>query len=320
MDIGIPLFPEQASDLARDVDMLFFFLIAVSMFFVFLIGALLIYFIVKFRRRSNADRPDATRSHAGLEIAWTVIPLILTMIMFVWGAVLFFKQSRPPSDAMEILVVGKQWMWKIQHPTGHTEINELHVPLGQPVKLNMTSEDVIHSFYVPAFRVKMDVLPGRYTTAWFTPNRTGRFHLFCAEYCGTEHSKMVGSVNVLTPVEYERWLAGEVGDTPADTPVEAGRRLFTQLGCATCHHPDAGALGPDLAGVFGSEVTLADGRTVVADEDYLRQSILDPRATLVDGYEPIMPTFRGLVNEQQLMQLISYIKSLGDAGETGEGM
>ena len=302
--------PAQASTFAEGVDALYLFLIGMSAFFTVLIGILAIHFAFKYHRISDSDRPKATVDNFRLELLWTIIPVVIVLFIFVWGTVLFFRQARPPADAMEILVTGKQWMWKMQHPTGRWEINDLHVPLGRPVRLTMTSEDVIHSFFIPAFRAKMDVVPGRYTSMWFTPTKEGSYHLFCAEYCGAEHSLMKGWVHVLPAEEYDEWARGGDIDTDQLTPVEAGDRLFTQLGCVACHHPESGALGPDLAGVFMSEVELRDGRTVIADEAYLRQSILEPMAQVTAGYHPVMPTYRGQVSEAELMQLIAYIKSL----------
>jgi cytochrome c oxidase subunit 2 len=203
--------------------------------------------------------------------------------------------------------MGKQWMWKAQHPLGKSEINMLHVPVNQPVKLIMTSQDVIHSFYIPAFRVKKDVLPGRYTELWFEATKTGEYHLFCAEYCGTEHSQMIGSVVVMEQLEYERWLSGNVA---GESMAAAGQRLFEQRGCASCHAGTSDARGPALAGLFGKEVQLEDGRTVTADESYLRESILNPQAKVVAGYSPVMPTFEGQISEEGLLQLVAYIKSL----------
>ncbi len=311
MKMPLAFLPEQASTLARDVDMLYLFLIGVSMFFTILIGGLIIYFVIRYRRRSDADRPAPLHGNKLLEVVWTTIPLVLVMIMFFWGAAVFYKQFRPPADAMEILVTGKQWMWKMQHPSGRSEINDLHVPLGRPVKLTMTSEDVIHSFYIPAFRAKMDVVPGRYTSLWFEPTKEGSFHLFCAEYCGAEHSLMKGWVHVLPEDEYEEWARGEDPDLAELTPVEAGERLFTELGCLACHNPASGTMGPDMTGLYMSNVELDDGRTVVADEEYIRQSILEPMAKVTKGYQPIMPTYRGQLDETQLMQIIAYIRSLG---------
>jgi cytochrome c oxidase subunit 2 len=236
-----------------------------------------------------------------------VVPFLLTAIMFVWGAKLFFHMNRTPDDAMTVNVVGKQWMWKLQHPTGQREINELHVPVHRAVKLTLTSEDVIHSFYVPAFRIKMDAVPGRYQTAWFKATKTGSYHLFCAEYCGAEHARMVGRVVVLEPGAYQTWLAG--GPTP-ESPVRAGEKLFTDLNCSTCHRADAAGRGPVLEGLFGRRVTLQNGETVVADEAYLRESILNPAARVVAGYQPVMPTYLGQVSEESVMQLIAYLRSL----------
>jgi cytochrome c oxidase subunit 2 len=292
------------------VDGLYLFILAVSVAFTLLFVGLIVYFTLKYRRKAGSEeKPEPPHEHYTLEIIGGTFLLTLLMVMFFWGAKLYFQTQRPPADAMEILVTGKQWMWKLQHPSGKKEINTLHIPLGQAVKLSMTSEDVIHSFFIPAFRVKNDVLPGRYTQVWFKPEKEGTFHLFCAEYCGTEHSRMIGFVRVLSPEAYERWTAnlGE-GD---ETPVQAGARLFAELGCAACHRPDSGALGPNLDGVFNHEVALSDGTTVIADEDYLRTSILNPQASLVAGYAPIMPTFQGVVNDEQLGYLIAYIKSLG---------
>lgn len=310
MNLLASFIPAQASHFAADIDRLYFFLIGVSMFFTILIGMLVIYFVIRFRRRSDADRPAPTKDIVALEIGWTIIPLVLVIIMFVWGAALFYKQWRPPADAMEILVTGKKWMWKMQHPSGRSEINDLTVPVGRPIRLTMTSEDVIHSFFVPAFRTKADVVPGRYTSSWFLPTEKGSFHLFCAEYCGAEHSLMKGWVHVVSEEEYEAWARGDDTDVAMLTPVEAGQRLFNELGCVVCHNPASGAMGPHLAGLFGSEVRLNTGRTVIADEEYIRESILEPMAKITEGYQPIMPTYKGQVSETQVMHLIAYIRSL----------
>jgi cytochrome c oxidase subunit 2 len=303
-----PLFPEQASTLAGEVDALFFFGIGVSIFFSILIAGLLIYFFIRYRRRDPSQVGSPVHGSVPLEILWSVIPLGITLVMFAWGAKVFFSLSRPPAGATEFYVVGKQWMWKFQHPEGRREINELHVPLGLPIKLTMTSEDVIHSFFVPAFRVKADVLPGRYTTVWFAATRPGRYHLFCAEYCGAEHSRMGGWVTVMEPSEYEQWLAGE---RTRRTLVATGEELFSQRACNTCHRPDTEVRGPWLGGLIGKQVRLAGGRTVVADENYIRESILNPAAKVVAGYRPIMPTFQGQLSEEELVELLTYLKSLG---------
>ena len=301
------LFPQQASTVAKDVDALFYFLMGVSAFFALLIAVLLIFFAVRYRRRSATDRPHGIEGALQLELLWTIIPFGLTMIMFVWSASIFVKLQRPPDNAIQVFVVGKQWMWKLQHIEGQREINELHVPVGRPVKLTMTSEDVIHSFYVPAFRIKQDVLPGRYTTTWFEATQPGTYHLFCTEYCGTQHSGMIGSVVALEPAEFATWLSGGVKQSLAS----AGENLFQQLGCSSCHVGDTKGRGPVLTGLFGKQVQLNNGATVVADETYVRESILNPQAKIVAGYQPIMPTFKGLVSEEQLLQLIAYIKEKG---------
>jgi len=242
-----------------------------------------------------------------LEIAWTIIPLGLGLVMFAWGAQVYFNQARPPAETLDIYVVGKQWMWKFQHLDGRREINELHVPVGRAVRLTGTSEDVIHSFFVPAFRLKADVIPGRYTTLWFNATKAGSYHLFCAEYCGTKHSGMVGTVVVMEPNEYQAWLAGGGGE---GSLASQGQKLFQDLACITCHRADGQGRGPALEGVFGSRVSLNSGQVVVADEAYLRESILSPSAKIAAGFQPLMPTFQGLVSEEQLLALIEYVKSL----------
>ncbi len=303
----LPLFPEQASSVAGGVDRLFFFLVAVSAFFALLIFVLIGYFAVRYRARPGREHAETTKTVIWLEAVWTLIPLGIVMVMFVWGARLFLHMYQPPDNAMNIFVVGKQWMWKFQHPTGQLEINELHVPVGRPVTLSLISEDVIHSFFVPAFRIKRDVLPGRYVKVWFQATKPGRYRLFCAEYCGTQHSLMTGWVNVLEPTEYENWLRASSVEEPMSV---AGARLFEQLGCQMCHGIEATKRGPPLAGLFGSQVRLANGQAVLADETYLRESLVRPEAKLTAGYTPIMPTYQGMLSEQQLLQLIAYLKTL----------
>ncbi len=302
--------PESASTISDRVDALYWFLNGLTLFFTVLIAFLVIYFAVKYRRRSPLEVPKPVEGSLRLETLWAAIPLAIVMFIFVWGASLFYDMRRPPDDAQEIYVVAKQWMWKLQHPGGQREINELHVPLGRPVKLIMTSEDVIHSFFVPAFRVKQDVLPGRVTTLWFEATRPGRFHLFCAEYCGTGHSQMIGWVVVLPPAEYEDWLRSRAEGSLA----LEGRKLFTKLRCISCHNNEQ-PRAPSLEAVFNKQVLLDTGRTVPADESYLRESILEPRAKVVAGYQPIMPTYKGQVNPEEMFQLIEFIKTLR-LGET----
>lgn len=305
--LGFPLFPEQASTMAGRVDALFYFLIAVSVFFATLIFVLIVVFAIKYRRRNEDDRPQAIPGNLRLEILWTTIPLALTMVMFVWGAKLFFVTYYPPRDALEITVVAKQWMWKVQHPEGQSEINELHIPASRPIKLVMTSQDVIHDFFVPAFRVKKDVLPGRYTTLWFEATKPGSYRLFCAQYCGTQHSGMVGRIIVMEPTEFQTWLSGGAAGI---SMASAGEKLFQKLGCVTCHLSNDSGRGPSLVGVFGKKVQLEAGRSATADETYIRESILNPQAKVVAGFQPIMPTFKGLISEDGITQIIAYLKSL----------
>jgi len=312
---NLPLFPEQASSMASQVDGLYLFLVSVSVFFTLLIFALVFVFAVKFRKSAHA-KAEHIEGSLPLELTWTLIPLGITMIFFAWGALIYFQEARPPRGAMEVYAVGKQWMWKFEHETGQREINALHVPVGRDVKMIMSSQDVIHSFYVPAFRIKQDVLPGRYTTTWFRPTKVGTYHLFCAEYCGTEHSGMIGEVVVMEATAYQAWLAN--GGTTASMSAN-GKELFSQLGCATCHRSDTQGRGPNLVGIFGKPVQLNDGRTVMADENYIRESILNPQAKIVAGFQPIMPTFQGQVTEESLGALVSYVKSLSQPQQKAEG-
>ena len=307
MSPAMPFLPERAASFAGEVDALFLFILSVTGVFALGIWIALIFLAVRYRRRSEADRPAEIHGSLVLELTWTIIPLLLMSVMFVWGAKVYFQLNRPPDDAMTVSVVGKRWMWKIQQPTGQREINELHVPIGRAVKLVITSEDTIHSFFVPAFRIKKDAVPGRYNLAWFRATKVGTYHLFCAEYCGTEHSRMTGRVVVMEPDAYQTWLAG--GPAP-ESPVVAGEKLFTELNCITCHRPDSAGRGPVLAGIFGRPVKLASGDTVVADEAYVRESIVNPAAKVAFGYQPVMPTFQGQASEEQLIALIAYIQSL----------
>jgi cytochrome c oxidase subunit 2 len=309
---NFPLWPVQASTLARNVDALYIFLLIVTGMMTLLVFSFLLYFAARYRHRPGV-RAEQIEGSTPLEITWSTIPFLIFMVIFAWGALVYFKERTPPADATEVYVVAKQWMWKLEHAEGQREINELHVPVGRDVKLIMTSQDVIHSFYIPAFRMKQDVLPGRYTVEWFRATKPGVYHLFCAEYCGTQHSGMVGDIVVQEPAQYEAWMNG--GSTG---PLSAtGEKIFAELGCATCHRSDAQGRGPNLQGVFGKLVQLEDGRTVTADENYLRECILDPGAKRVKGFQPIMPTFQGLVTEEQVNALVAYIKSIAPA-KTGE--
>ena len=294
--------------MAGNVDALFIFLLIVSGLMTLLIFVCVVYFAARYRYRPGV-LAEQIEGSTPLELTWSIIPLFVFMVIFFWGAVVFFKERTPPADATEVYVVAKQWMWKLEHAEGQREINELHVPVGRDVKMIMTSQDVIHSFYIPAFRIKQDVLPGRYTVAWFRATKPGTYHLFCAEYCGTQHSGMIGSIVVQEPAQYEAWMNG--GSTG---PLSAsGEKIFAELGCVTCHRNDSQGRGPNLQGVFGKPLLLEGGHSVTADENYIRESILDPGAKIVNGYKPVMPTFQGLVSEEQLNALVAYVKSLSEA-------
>lgn len=305
---SLPLIPEQASTIAPRMDILFYGWLALSLFFFVAVSAALVYFCVIYRKGRRVSRKLSDADPKLLEYTWTIVPTIMAIGVFFWSAFLYIDFTEVPEGAMEVLVTGKQWMWKIQHPNGKREINELHIPIGVPVKLTMTSEDTIHSLFIPAFRVKKDVIPNRFSHLWFNATKEGEYHLFCTEYCGTDHSRMIGTVYVMSPERYQAWLAG------ADTGVavaSSGEKLFSKLGCVTCH-TGTSPRGPSLKGIFGKPVKLSDGTTVTADEDYLRESILNAQAKLVAGYPPLMPTFRNQIKEQDLMTLINYIKSLKD--------
>jgi cytochrome c oxidase subunit 2 len=310
------LFPPRASTVASEVDALYSTLGGVTVFFVVTIALMMIVLGVRYRRRLRGHSqpplppPLEHRTQTILEVTWTVIPLVIALGLFGWSAKIYFKLMRAPADAMEILVIGKRWMWKFQHLEGRREMNELHVPLGRKVRLRMASEDTIHSFYVPAFRIKHDVLPGRYTTVWFEGTLAGRFRIFCAEFCGTRHSRMTGWVEVMEPSDYEAWLAG---GTAGETAVQAGERIFRDTGCPSCHRDVTGGRGPVLAGVYGTSVELEGGGSVVADESYLRESILLPATKVVKGFQPIMPPYQGTLSEESVMQLVAYLRSLQGA-------
>ncbi|OFW09011.1 MAG: cytochrome c oxidase subunit II [Acidobacteria bacterium RIFCSPLOWO2_02_FULL_67_36] len=311
MFTNFPLFPHQASAQAAQVDNLYFFLLSVTAFFSLLIATLVVVFAIKYRRRHRDEVGVAIHGSLALEMLWTIIPFFIVMVMFVWGAKVFFDIYRPVAGSMEIYVVGKQWMWKVQHMDGQKEINELHVPVGRPVKLVMASEDVIHDFFIPAFRVKADVVPGRYNHLSFTATKAGTYHLFCAQYCGTRHSGMIGSVIAMEPADFQAWLSG---GRATDSPLASGEKLFQDLACSTCHRSDTQGRGPMLANLFGKSVELQSGGTAVADEAYLRESIVNPQAKIVAGFQPLMPTFQGLVSEEQILQLIAYVRSLSAQG------
>ncbi len=301
----LQLFPREASTMAPRVDRLMWFAIGISVFFAALIFIALFYFAIKYRRRSDDEIRVQIEGSIPLEATWSIIPAVIMIVLFVWGVNLFVRDVRPPGKTVHIYVVGKQWMWKIQHPEGPREINMLHVPVNESVELIMTSQDVIHDFAVPAFREKMDVLPDRYTTLWFKATRTGRYRFYCDQYCGTFHSKMRGYVDVMTDDAYERWLSG--GTRRGESMPAAGARLYQSYGCVTCHGTGK---APPFVGLYGSTVRLEGGTTVTADDAYIRQSILEPSSQIVLGYKPIMPTFQGQISEGQILDVIAYIQSL----------
>jgi len=306
------LFPPQASAGAGEVDWLYFGLTAMMIFFCVVVFLPILYFSWRYRRGSSADRSQPASGNNLLESGWTFFPLLISLGFFAWGAIVYYHIERPPREALQVQVVGKQWMWKLQHAEGKKEIDELHVPLGQAVTLTMTSQDVIHSFFIPAFRVKQDVVPGKYTTEWFRPTRLGEYHLFCAEFCGTDHSKMIGRVVVMEPADYQQWLT--TGETGHSIALE-GRRLFREKGCTGCHEGNSVVHAPPLAGVYGKQVPLNSGEIVTADDQYIRDSILLPGKQVSAGYDNVMPSFAGHISEAEIMQIIAYLKSIGDQSQ-----
>ncbi len=303
------LFPPQASTTSTEVDWLFVILTLVMLFFTAVIFLVITFFAIKYRRGSKVDRSNPPVGSNLLETFWTVVPVCISIGLFVCGAAGYYRMERPVANAIEVQVVGKQWMWKLQHAEGKKEINELHVPLGQAVKLTLASQDVIHSFFIPAFRLKQDAVPGRYTSEWFRPTRLGDFHLFCAEYCGTNHSRMIGKVEVMEPAAYQRWLsAGESGMSI----VLEGQRLFREHGCSGCHEGNSNIHAPPLGGIYGRHIPLASGEVITADEQYLRDSILLPGKQITAGYQNLMPSFSGQLSEAEVMQIVSYLKSTGN--------
>ncbi len=301
-----PLFPPEASTIAPYADALYLFLVVITIIGLVLVGALVVGFSVRYRKERS---PEATQIEGStlLEATWTLIPLGLFLIAFIWGALLYFRIYNPPTNAMQVYVVGKQWMWKAEHPGGQHEINALHIPIGRPVQVTLISQDVFHSFSIPDFRVKREAIPGRYTTVWFEATKPGRYHIFCTQYCGTEHSGMIGWVTAMTPDAYAAWAAGS---TSGASLAQNGERLFASLGCNACHSGDPAARGPNLAQVYDSRIRLQDGTTAIADDAYLRDAILNPSEHVPAGYAPIMPTYQGQINEDGMIDLVEYIKTL----------
>ena len=300
------LYPPEASTIAPQMDALYFFLVLVSLVGLTLVTLLIVSFSILYRKNRH---PEAVQIEGStlLEATWTIIPLGIFLVAFVWGALLYFRIYTPPANAMNIYVVGKQWMWKIEHPGGQHEINALHIPTGQPIQLTIISQDVFHSFSIPAFRVKREAIPGRYTSAWFEATKVGTYHLFCTQYCGTNHSQMIGDVVVMTPDDFKKWLAGS---TSGNSLAMDGERLFSSLSCNACHNSRADARGPNLVNVYDSSLTLSTGQTVTANDAYLRQAILNPSQNITQGYAPIMPTYQGQISEEGVIALVEYIKNL----------
>jgi cytochrome c oxidase subunit 2 len=302
---NFPLWPVAASANAEQVETLYIFLVLLCGMICVAIFSVIFIFAVKYRHTKVSHANQIEGSNL-LEFAWTVVPAFIFLFIFYWGVVIYFHQRTPPLNSLDVYVVSKQWMWKLQHVGGQREINELHIPANRDVRLLLTSQDVIHDFFVPEFRIKADVVPGRYNTTWFRANRPGIYHLFCAEYCGTLHSGMIGRIVVMEPAQYASWLNGL---STSGSLAQTGESLFQQLGCNTCHRSDAQGRGPNLVGLYGQRVPLQDSRTIIADESYIRESILDPPAKVVSGFEPIMPTFPGL-GDDDVNALVEYVKSL----------
>jgi len=300
------LFPREASSIAPQMDALYFFLLGMTLTGLVLVGAILVVFSMRYRKSVH---PVATQIEGStlLEATWTIIPLAIFLITFVWGAVLYFRIYNPPVNSMNIYIVGKQWMWKAEHPGGQHEINALHVPTGQNIQLTMISQDVFHSFSIPDFRIKREVIPGRYSTVWFNATTPGVYHIFCTQYCGTNHSQMIGEVTALSPDDYKKWTEES---TSGMSLAQNGERLFASMGCNACHSGNAAARGPSLAGVFGSRLTLTNGSQVLVNEAYLRDAILNPSQHVTSGYAPIMPTYQGQISEDGLIDLVEYLKTL----------
>lgn len=307
--MNFPFFPTAASTTATQVDHIYFFLLGLSAFVLAIVFLPMIYFLFKYRRQNKASRKPLTISTNKIEITWTLIPTFIALSLFAWGANVYFYEEVPPANTIDVNVIGKQWMWKIEHQEGNREINELHIPVNRAIKLTLASEDVIHSFFIPAFRIKQDVVPGRFTTEWFTPTRTGAYRFYCSEYCGADHSKMRGMVFVMTPTEYQDWLSRTA---PRDTLAQSGEKLFRELGCSGCHVNSSVVHAPPLEGLYGKLVPLSDGTFVRADDKYIHDKILFPSTKVPAGYQPVMPSFQGRVSQAELFELVAYIKSIGN--------
>lgn len=313
MNTKLQFFPDTASTVGSEVNFFFVLMVLLCALVATGIAVFLIGCMIRYRRKNENELPPQIRYNIPVEATWIIVPLFLFLGMFAWGAKLYFDIEQPPSNALELFVVAKQWMWKVQYPGGQREIDALHIPVGLPVRLTMTSQDVIHSFFVPAFRTKQDVLPDRYTTTWFEATKPGKYHLFCAEYCGTKHSGMIGYVYAMSPRDYQSWLERGAAE---GSLASQGEKLFHQYGCANCHHFDDSGRCPTLRNLYGRPVQIEGGGRVIADDTYIRESILQPRAKIVWGFRPIMPTFQGQISEDQVISLIAYIKAIGTPGSS----
>ena len=317
LGLNLPFHPEQASEFAGEIDALYLVLWGLTIVFTLIVAVMVLFFGYRYRKGSKVDRSNPPSHNGALELAWSIIPLFLSMIIFVWGARLYADAYKVPDNAMQVYVIGKQWMWHIEHQNGRRENNELHVPIGRAVKLQMISQDVIHSFFVPAFRMKRDVVPGTYTNAWFKATKIGKYHIFCAEYCGTQHSNMIGSVYVMSQEDFQKWLdqpyeksGNEAQPTRALTMAEEGKEIWETNQCGNCHGSQSKRRGPSLVGIYGKPRQLADGSTQIADDAYLREAIVNPNKHITAGYAPLMPEYSQL-KEDQILKLIAYIRSLG---------
>lgn len=315
---NFPLAPPQASEQAAGYDAIFYVILALTVFFTVAVMSFVLFFAIKYRVGSKANRERPQHENLKIEIMWSLPPLILGVIIFAWGAIAFVNARRPPANALEIFVIGKQWMWHIQHKNGVRENNTLHVPQGVPVKITMISQDVLHALYLPAFRVQRHVEPGQYTQMWFTPTKPGKYYMFCAMHCGTQHSEMGGYVYVMPQNEYAEWLAngGTSVAPPERTMVQAGQRLYKQLNCANCHTEQDTPKAPSLYGLPGKLRKMQSGATRVADDAYLRSSLLNPYEHIVSGYINTMPTYKAQLTEEQVLHLIAYMKTLGGPAAT----
>ncbi len=308
---NFPMSPPSASNFAAEYDFIFYVLLALTLAFTALVGVLVIYFSAKYRKGTKVDRSRPIYEHLKLELTWTIIPLLLGLVMFFFGARLFIKMRTPPKDATDVYVIGKQWMWHIQHSNGIRENNSLHVAMGKPVKLTCISQDVLHAFYIPAFRQQIHVVPGRYTTMWFTPTQVGTYHLFCGMYCGTQHSEMGGTVVVMEPREFAEWEANGGQSSAPMSMSQSGAKLFSAKGCNNCHGAEDTMRAPSLVGLMGTTRRFSNASPAKVDESYLRESILRPHQKLTSGYEETMPIYEGQLTEEEIINLIAYMKVLG---------